>query len=54
MHAVLRKRLAMTPTALSVGRADGVGRVRDIVAVLATELFSRSGEGVVRGGAVNY
>ncbi len=40
----------MTPTALSVGRADGVGRVRDIVTVGD----GARGEGVVRGGAVNY
>ena len=32
MHAVLRKRLATKPAALSVGMGMGVGCVRDIVA----------------------
>lgn len=41
MHAVLRKMLATKPAALSVGRADGERRVRDIFGNGDTDIFLR-------------
>ena len=39
MHAVLWKMLATKPAALSVGRADGERRVRDILSISAGDVF---------------
>lgn len=52
MQAVLRKRLAMKPTALSVGRGRGVVCVGDIVSAGEEAAFETGGLVSVRKGGV--